>query len=62
LLEAIKTLGFPALAVIYFLVQIGSCGLNSWAPHLTRTTGVTDAPTMGWLVAGPYVCGALAMG
>jgi MFS family permease len=61
LLEAIKTPGFIALAVVYFLVQIGSYGLNFWAPHLIRTAGVTDASTMGLLVAGPYICGAIAM-
>lgn len=60
-LEAIRTPGFVALAVIYFLVQVGSYGLNFWAPHLIRTAGVKDASLMGLLVAAPYLCGAVAM-
>jgi len=60
-LETIKTPGFLALAVVYFLVQIGSYGLNFWAPHLIRTAGIKDASVTGLLVAGPYLCGAVAM-
>jgi len=61
LLDAIKTPGFLTLALIYFLVQVGSYGLNFWAPHLIRTAGILNATVMGLLVAVPYICGAIAM-
>lgn len=61
LLDAIKTPGFLTLAVIYFLVQVGSYGLNFWAPHLIRTAGIKSSSVMGLLVAVPYICGAITM-
>lgn len=61
LLDAIKTPGFLTLAVIYFLVQVGSYGLNFWAPHLILTAGIKSSSVMGLLVAVPYICGAVTM-
>jgi len=61
LLEALKTPGFLVLGLVYFLVQVGSYGLNFWAPHLIRSSGITNSTTIGLLTAVPYVFGALAM-
>jgi MFS family permease len=58
---AIRTPGFLMLGLIYFLIQVGSYGLNFWAPHLIRSSGITDATTIGLLTAVPYVFGAIAM-
>ncbi|MGS0943071.1 MULTISPECIES: MFS transporter [Pseudomonas] len=61
LLGAIRVPGFLALGLIYFLIQIGSYGLNFWAPQLIRNTGVTSATMIGLLTAIPYICGAVTM-
>ena len=58
---AIRTPGFLMLGLIYFLIQVGSYGLNFWAPHLIRSSGITDSTTIGLLTAVPYVFGAIAM-
>jgi MFS family permease len=61
LLDALKTPGFLTLGLIYFLIQVSSYGLNFWAPHLIRTSGITNPTTIGFLTAVPYLCGAIAM-
>ena len=49
------------LGLIYFLIQVGSYGLNFWAPDLIKTAGGGNAATIGLLTAVPYVCGAICM-
>jgi MFS family permease len=61
LLGALKTPGFLVLGLVYFLIQVGSYGLNFWAPHLIRSAGVTSPTTIGLLTAVPYVFGAICM-
>ncbi|OFA08554.1 MFS transporter [Duganella phyllosphaerae] len=61
LLGALKTPGFLTLCLVYFLIQMGSYGLNFWAPHLIRASGMTNAATIGLLTAVPYLCGAISM-
>jgi len=61
LLGAIKTPGLLLLGLVYFLIQVASYGLNFWAPHLIRSTGVSGAGLIGLLTAVPYVCGAITM-
>ncbi|MDQ2821030.1 MAG: MFS transporter [Pseudomonadota bacterium] len=61
LLGALKTPGFLTLGLVYFLIQMSSYGLNFWAPHLIRTSGITNATTIGFLTAIPYLCGAITM-
>ncbi|ODP32907.1 MULTISPECIES: MFS transporter [Pandoraea] len=61
LLDAIKTPGFLMLGLIYFLIQVCSYGLNFWAPHIIRASGISNATTIGFLTAVPYLCGAIAM-
>jgi MFS family permease len=61
LLGALKTPGFLVLGLVYFLIQVGSYGLNFWAPHLIRSSGVTNPTTIGLLTAVPYVVGAICM-
>ena len=61
LLGALKTPGFLMLGLVYFLIQVGSYGLNFWAPHLIRAAGTTDPAIIGLLTAAPYVCGAISM-
>jgi MFS family permease len=61
LLGALKTPGFLTLGLIYFLVQISSYGLNFWAPHLIRASGITNPTVVGFLTAVPYLCGAITM-
>ncbi|MFC3108988.1 MFS transporter [Undibacterium arcticum] len=61
LLGAIKTPGFLTLGLVYFLIQVGSYGLNFWAPHLIRSAGTQNPTIIGLLTAVPYVCGAICM-
>ncbi len=61
LIGALKTPGFLMLGLIYFLIQMSSYGLNFWAPHMIRTSGITNPTTIGLLTAVPYLCGALTM-
>lgn len=61
LLGALKTPGFLTLGLVYFLIQMSSYGLNFWAPHLIRTSGITNPTTIGFLTAIPYLCGAVTM-
>lgn len=61
LLGALKTPGFLMLGLVYFLIQVSSYGLNFWAPHMIRTSGITSSTTIGLLTAVPYLCGAIAM-
>ena len=61
LLSAIRTPGFLMLGLVYFLIQVGSYGLNFWAPHLIRSAGTDNPSIIGLLTAVPYICGAIAM-
>jgi MFS family permease len=61
LLGAIVSPGFMMLALIYFIIQIASYGLNFWAPHLIRAAGTTDPTLIGLLTSVPYIFGALTM-
>jgi len=61
LIGALKTPGFLMLGLIYFLIQVSSYGLNFWAPHMIRTSGITNPTTIGLLTAVPYLCGAITM-
>ena len=58
---AIRTPGFLVLGLVYFLIQVGSYGLNFWAPHLIRSSGIANPTTIGLLTAVPYVFGAICM-
>jgi len=61
LLDAVKTPGFLTLGLVYFLIQVSSYGLNFWAPHMIRASGISNSTTIGLLTAVPYLCGAIAM-
>ena len=58
---AIRTPGFLMLGLIYFLIQVGSYGLNFWAPALIRSSGISSSTTIGLLTAVPYIFGAICM-
>ena len=58
---AIRTPGFLVLGLVYFLIQVGSYGLNFWAPHLIRSSGIANPTTIGLLTSVPYVLGAICM-
>lgn len=61
LLGALKTPGFLMLGFLYFLIQMGSYGLNFWVPHLLKTAGINDPRLLGVMTAIPYICGAITM-
>lgn len=61
LLAAIKLPGFLLLALIYFMIQVASYGLNFWAPQLIRSSGIEDPMTIGFMTAVPYIFGAITM-
>ncbi len=61
LIGAIKQPGFLLIALIYFLLQIGSYGLNFWGPDLIKTASGGQAASVGFLTAIPYICGAISM-
>ncbi len=58
---ALKVPGFLTLALVYFLIQVASYGLNIWAPHMIRSTGISDPTAIGFLTSVPYLCGAISM-
>ena len=60
-LTAIKTPGFLTLGLVYFMIQVGSYGLNFWGPDLIKTAGAGNPALIGLLSAVPYVCGAISM-
>ena len=53
--------GFLLIGFIYFLIQIGSYGLNFWGPDLIKTASGGSAASIGFLTAIPYICGAISM-
>ncbi|MEZ2126932.1 MULTISPECIES: MFS transporter [unclassified Sinorhizobium] len=59
--RALFSPGVLLLGLIYFLIQIGSYGLNFWAPDLIRTAGSNNTVLTGLLTAVPYICGAVSM-
>jgi MFS transporter, ACS family, tartrate transporter len=48
------------LALVYFGIVTGLYGFGFWAPQIVKAFGLTIQQT-GWVVAIPYVCGALVM-
>ncbi|AWN54406.1 MFS transporter [Methylobacterium sp. 17Sr1-1] len=58
---AIKQPGFLLIAFVYFLLQVGSYGLNFWGPDLIKTATGGTAASVGFLTAIPYICGAISM-
>lgn len=60
-LGAFRERGLVLLGFVYFLIQVASYGLNFWAPHLLRTTGIHSSFVIGLLVTVPYLCGATTM-
>jgi MFS family permease len=61
LFDSLKSPGVLGLGFIYFLIQIGSYGLNFWGPDLIRTASGGGPVLVGLLSAGPYICGAICM-
>jgi len=59
--DALKSPGVLLLGLLYFLIQIGSYGLNFWAPDLIRTAGGGSPTMVGILTAVPYACGVVCM-
>ncbi|ACA19417.1 major facilitator superfamily MFS_1 [Methylobacterium sp. 4-46] len=58
---AIRQPGFLLIAFVYFLLQVGSYGLNFWGPDLIKTASGGAAASVGLLTAIPYICGAISM-
>ncbi|SEP50969.1 Sugar phosphate permease [Methylobacterium sp. ap11] len=58
---AVKQPGFLLIAFVYFLLQVGSYGLNFWGPDLIKTASGGNAASVGFLTAIPYICGAVSM-
>ena len=61
MLDALRSPGVLLLGLVYFLIQIGSYGLNFWAPDLIRTAGGGSPALVGVLTAVPYLCGVVCM-
>jgi sugar phosphate permease len=59
--ESLRSPGVLTLGVIYFLIQVGSYGLNFWGPDLIRSASGGSPVLVGFLSAGPYLCGAICM-
>ncbi len=49
------------LCLAYFGVIMGLYGIGFWLPSLVKASGVTDAATIGWLVALPYAAAVVGM-
>ncbi len=62
LLGALRSPGLLLLALIYFMIQVASYGLNFWGPDLIRTAfGAIGDTKIGLLTATPFICGAICM-
>lgn len=61
MIDGLRSPGVLLLGFLYFLIQVGSYGLNFWAPDLIRTAGGGDPARIGLLTAVPYICGVAAM-
>jgi MFS family permease len=61
LLGALRSPGFLTIGLIYFLLQVGSYGLNFWGPDLIKTASGASTGIVGVLAAIPYICGAISM-
>jgi MFS family permease len=61
LLGALRSPGFLTIGLIYFLLQVGSYGLNFWGPDLIKTASGASTGIVGMLAAVPYICGAISM-
>jgi MFS family permease len=61
LLGALRAPGFLMIGLIYFLLQVGSYGLNFWGPDLIKTASGASAGVVGVLAAIPYICGTISM-
>lgn len=49
------------LAAAYFGLVMGLYGVGFWLPSLIKASGVTNAATIGWLVAIPYAAAVVCM-
>ena len=49
------------LAAAYFGFIMGLYGVSFWLPSLVKASGVTNAATIGWLVAIPYAAAVASM-
>ena len=49
------------LAAAYFGFIMGLYGVSFWLPSLVKASGVTNATTIGWLVAIPYAAAVVSM-
>ncbi len=58
--EALSHPRVIGLALVYFGVVTGLYGFGFWAPQIVKAFGLSIAQT-GWVVAIPYVAGALVM-
>lgn len=49
------------LSGIYFLTTAGLYGITFWLPSILQSSGVTDAASIGWLSAIPYLASIVAI-
>jgi MFS family permease len=61
MIDGLRSPGVLLLGMLYFLIQIGSYGLNSWTPDLIKTAGGGDPALVGLLTAVPYLSGVACM-
>lgn len=60
-LGAFKNSKVWILAAAYFGFIMGLYGVSFWLPSLIKASGVTNAATIGWLVAIPYAAAVISM-
>lgn len=49
------------MAMAYFTIICGIYAIGFWLPSLVKSSGIQNLQLIGWLVAIPYLCGAIFM-
>jgi len=49
------------LGLVYFSIQMGVYAINFWLPSIIKAMGFSDATTIGWLSALPYLFASIFM-
>lgn len=49
------------MALAYFSIICGIYAIGFWLPSLLKSAGIQNLQMIGWLVAIPYLCGAIFM-
>ena len=61
MLDSLKSGRIWLLILIFFCIIAANSALTFFGPTLVREVGFTNPATVGWIMAGAYLCGAFGM-